>query len=270
MQPSTNRGPQRWLHHTRMTDPGPQDVMLGGLPVGIGELCRIVQGNLLHLEWIGAYGLSEQEFAAPSRETLPLSDRLQQFAGAGVASLLHRRPPQVRSPGTCRDFALMLCGLLRHEGIPARVRCGFAAYFHAGRWEDHWICECWSPAEQRWRRIDPQLDDVLSARLGIDFDPVDLPDRKFLSAGEAWLGCRSGQDDATVFGHGTARGMWFIRVNVMRDHLVLNGSEVSGWDSWRDATAGHQALSEDDLRGADAIAADPAQAPKAISPPWIG
>ena len=96
--------------------------------------------------------------------------------------------------------------------------------------------------ERRWRQVDAQLDGVLTKRLGIAFDPTDLPPDMFLSADEAWLRCRAGQDDADVFGHGTTCGMWFIRVNVMRDHLVLNGSEVSAWDSWRNASAGHQLL----------------------------
>ena len=161
----------------------------------------------------------------------------------------------------------MLCGLLRHQGVPARVRCGFAGYFSKGHWEDHWICECWSPTEHRWRRIDAQLDSVLVQRLGIDFDPGDLPQGRFMSAGEAWVRCRAGRDEATTFGHGTACGMWFIRVNVMRDHLVLNGSEVSPWDSWRNAGAEH--LSEDELRATDGLAENPVQAIKTISPPWM-
>ncbi len=154
----------------------------------------------------------------------------------------------------------MLCGLLRHRGVPARVRCGFAAYFRAGPWEDHWICEYWLQGERRWRQVDAQLDDVLTKHLGIGFDPTDLPADMFLSAGDAWLRCRSGQADAAGFGHGTARGMWFIRVNVIRDHLVLNGSEVSAWDSWRNASAGHQLLAEDEQRATDAIATQPTQA----------
>jgi hypothetical protein len=194
---------------------------------------------------------------------------LRQLALADPRPLTVQRPPGARAAGTCRDFALMLCGLLRHQGIPARVRCGFAAYFSKGPWEDHWICESRLPGERRWRRIDPQLDGVLAKHLAIAFDPTDLPQNMFMSAGEAWLSCRAGRQDANTFAHGSTCGLWFIRVNVMRDHLVLNGSEVSSWDTWRSAAARHQTLSEDDLRIADAIAADPAQAAKAISPPWM-
>jgi hypothetical protein len=260
---------QRWLRQTPMTDPGREAVMLDRLPQDIGALCRMVQGVLIHLEWTAAYGLSPSDLARPSRETLPLSDRLRQLAHAVPQPLTVQRLPKARSPGTCRDYALMLCGLLRHQGVPARVRCGFAAYFREACWEDHWICEYWREAERRWCAVDAQLDGVLTKHLGIAFDPTDLPCDMFISAGEAWRRCRGGQDDANNFGHGTARGMWFIRVNVIRDHLVLNGSEVSTWDSWRAAAAEHQLLSEDEQQVADAIAADPARATRTIAPPWI-
>jgi hypothetical protein len=260
---------EHWVRQTRMTDPDQQTPMLGALPRDIGALCGVVQGALIHLEWTAAYGLSAGDLVRPSRETLSLSDRLRQLGLSGPEPLAIQRPPAARLPGTCRDFALMLCGLLRHQGVPARVRCGFAAYFSKGPWEDHWICEGLLPGERHWRRIDPQLDAVLAKHLGIAFDPTDLPQDMFMSAGEAWLRCRAGEYDASTFGHGTSCGLWFIHVNVMRDHLVLNGSEVSSWDTWRNATAAHLALSEDDLRIADAIAADPTQAIRAITPPWF-
>jgi hypothetical protein len=269
MQQALPEEPRRWLPQTPMSDPAQQAFLLEDLPADIGDLCRIVQGLLIHLEWTDAYGLSATDLARPSRETLSLSDRLRGLTHAGSQPIAVRRPPKARSPGTCRDFALMLCGLLRHQGVPARVRCGFAAYFREAQWEDHWICEYWLEGARRWRRVDPQLDGVLTKHLGIDFDPTDLPPDMFLSAGDAWLRCRSGQLDAASFGHGTARGMWFIRVNVMRDHLVLNGSEVSAWDSWRNASAEHEKLAEDERQAVDAIATQPAQAARTIAPPWM-
>src|SRR5204862_5780234 len=107
-----------------------------------------------------------------------------------------------------------------------------------------------------WRRIDAQLDEILIKRLGIGFDPADLPAGTFLSAVEAWRRCRAGSGDASLFGHGPTCGLWFMRVNVMRDHLVLNGAEVSVWDTWRDATGVHRLLDDDEMHVGDAIAAD--------------
>ncbi len=127
----------------------------------------------------------------------------------------------------------MLCGMLRQQAVPARVRCGFAAYFRR-EWEDHWICEYWR--DGRWRRADAQLDRIIAPSLGIDFDLTDLPEDMFITAGEAWRRCRSGEADPMKFGHGEqAVGLWFVRVNVVRDHHSVNGRETSDWDTWRQA-----------------------------------
>jgi hypothetical protein len=38
------------------------------------------------------------------------------------------------------------------------------AYFGGG-WDDHWVCEYWDRQAQRWHLSDPQIDQVLKARL---------------------------------------------------------------------------------------------------------
>lgn len=258
----------RWFGQTPMSDPGAASTMLDGLPTSVGELCRVVQGALIHLEWVSAYGLSVGDLPRASRQTLSLSERLRVLADADPRPLVVSRAPKGRSPGTCRDYALMLCGLLRHRGLQARVRCGFAAYFRTP-WEDHWICEYRLAGEPGWRRADAQLDEVLVKQLGIDFDPADLPPQTFLTAGDAWRRCRAGEGDPATFGHGTTCGLWFMRVNVMRDHLVLNDVETSAWDSWRDASPKHHVLSDDELKAADDIAVDPTQVIRSIAPSWI-
>ena len=265
---TTAGDPQRWLPQTQMTDPGREVSMLEGLPDDIGGLMRAVQGTLLHLEWLETYGLTARDFPNMSRDTLSLADRLRVLKGAEGLRLNCPRAPAARSPGTCRDYSLMLCGLLRHRRIPARVRCGFAAYFREGGWEDHWICETWF--DGRWRQIDAQLDEVLVKRLGITFDPTDIPSGMFMPAPEAWLRWRGGNDEANLFGHGEeARGPWFMRVNVMRDHLVLNGAETSKWDTWRNARDVDRRLSDSELQAADMVAADPTQPVRSLAPPWI-
>jgi transglutaminase-like putative cysteine protease len=41
----------------------------------------------------------------------------------------------------CRDYALLLCSLLRATGTPARVRGGYGTYFVAGLQDDHWVTD---------------------------------------------------------------------------------------------------------------------------------
>ncbi len=44
-----------------------------------------------------------------------------------------------------------------------------------GKYEDHWVCEYWNPDEERFVRVDAQIDDVQQGALEIDFDRLDLP-----------------------------------------------------------------------------------------------
>src|SRR5260370_32554017 len=107
--------------------------------------CRFVQGIVLHSDWASAYGLMDTGL---SRETLPVAERMR---------LAKRMLPAEKPPGTCRDFALMLCSILRQHAVPARVRCGFATYFTTNPFEDHWVCEYWSEAKGGWALADAQL-----------------------------------------------------------------------------------------------------------------
>jgi transglutaminase-like putative cysteine protease len=249
---------ERWISHSAMSDTGGHDAAVAAMPVGIGALNAAVQGIIIHTEWLGAYGVDESDFASVSRDTLPVADRLALVLKGDASPLTVGRPPARRTVGTCRDFALVLCGLLRSKGISARLRCGFANYFHDG-WEDHWVCEYWDRDTRRWHLSDAQLDDVLKARLGITFDPTDVPRDSFLTAGQAWIACRAGQRDPDAFGHGETKGLWFVKVNVVRDHYAVNNRETSGWDRWRDVPKARRMVSEGDCAVLDAIAARPEQ-----------
>ncbi|WP_342616287.1 transglutaminase domain-containing protein [Rhodoferax sp. GW822-FHT02A01] len=252
-----------------MTDPKEIEALIAQLPDGIQPLCAVVQGLLIHGELLAVYGVVEAP-AVFSRDTMPLAARLQQIQEMDPRRLDIPRGPRERSIGTCRDFALMMCGFLRVKGIAARVRCGFVDYFFGVPWSDHWICEYWSVSEGRWVRIDPQIDErQRSFYAKIDFDACDIPLNRFMTAGEAWGSCRSGHIDPSVCGHGDATGLWFVRVNVYRDHLSVNHRETSPWDSWRQSRTRDQVMTEADFALTDHIAMNPEAEPASSAiPPW--
>ncbi|HTI80773.1 MAG TPA: transglutaminase domain-containing protein, partial [Acetobacteraceae bacterium] len=175
--------PSRWLAHTPMTEPGAFEPLIKRLPADVAYLSRIVQGLLVHSEWLAAYALDPRAWSSISRATLPISQRLAALLDDGRA-LDEARAPAARAVGTCRDFALMLCSFLRTLGRPARVRCGFASYFGDG-WADHWACQYQDSRSGTWLFADAQLDEVTRKACDITFNPSDLPPGKFLTAGEA-------------------------------------------------------------------------------------
>ena len=234
-----------YRRHGALTEPGRFAAALAA-PAGLAELCAFIQGVVIHSDWASAYGVT----ADLSRETLPVARRLAMAEQAGGRDL----PPARRTPGTCRDFALMTCSVLRERGVPARVRCGFATYFPSNPFEDHWVCEHWRDDENRWVRTDAQLDPLHRNHLRIVFDPTDLPTKTFLNAGEAWTAWRADEVADTAFGHGESRGAWFLRVNLMRDLFALRKQETSDWDSWRSIPEDSKALDQEALAEGDRIA----------------
>lgn len=133
---------------------------------------------------------------------------------------------------TCRDFALLAMSALRHRGVPARLRVGFAGYFTPGLWMDHWVCEYW--LEGHWRLLDAQLGRRAREGMGIGFDIADMPAGQFITGGEAWRAIRSGMLDAETCGLPAAdiAGEWWVAASVMRDAAALAGIEALPWDDW--------------------------------------
>lgn len=259
---------QCWAAQTPMSDPGRHAAVIAALPAAVGALSAIIQGVLVHADWARDYGLDPAVLDASARRTLPVAERLEDVLRRDKRPFQEARPAARRSTGTCRDFALLLTAFLRCKGMPARVCCGFAAYF-AGEWEDHWVCEYRDAATSTWRLADAQIDPMLRERNRIGFDAADMPRGVFLTAGEAWQACRRAGADPDAFGHGSVTGLWFAKVNVVRDHLVLNGRETSPWDRWREAPEAQRIVREQELALLDDLAARPARPLRAPAPDWL-
>jgi len=215
-----------------MTDPGAFDRLLSDVPRDVGAMIRAVQGALLHVFWAGRYGVELSQTRQEEVQLRSAEEMLGRLEALDPSPLSVRRPLERRLVGNCRHFAVLLCTLLRHHGVPARVRCGFGTYFRPLHYEDHWACEYWDVGHRRWVLADPQLDALQCGALRIPFDPLDVPRDRFVSGGQAWLLCRTGEAEPSRFGISEMRGMAFIRGNVIRDLLALNKVEVLPWDQW--------------------------------------
>lgn len=219
---------------------------LRDLPRGVPELCRVVQGLVLHVHQAFRYGVkvpADRGEEVQIRRADEMIDRILELDGADLAEA---RPPERRVVGNCRHFSTLLCALLRHQGVPARARCGFAAYFEPGRYVDHWVAETWDPSHGRFVLCDAQLDRVQREGIGIAFEPLDVPRDEFLVAGDAWERCRRGAADPQRFGIFDMWGRWFIAGNVVRDLASLAKRELLPWDVW-----GPMALDDASLQGSD-------------------
>jgi hypothetical protein len=226
---------QYYLGHGPMTAEGARSAELSALPTDLGQLCDAIQGVLIHSDITGwLYDVKLPEMRVNEKHIRPLAQALTQIRELKPQPLTLRREPKDRMAGVCWHFTELLCTTLRTQGIPARARVGFGAYFTPGKFEDHWVGEYWNAAEQRWILVDAQLDAVQRKAFKVNFDPRDVPRDRFIIAGDAWQRCRSGQADPTAFGLSAINlnGLWFIAGNVLRDLAALNRMELLPWDVW--------------------------------------
>lgn len=228
--------PGRSLYSARgiMTSPGRHAALFDGLPNDAADLVGVVQGLLVHEHLAHLYGLTLREEDRATVHIRRVEQMLEQIVARDARPLHVARPVGDRVLGNCRHFTVLLAAMLRAQGVPARARCGFGAYFVDGMFEDHWVCEYWHAEQHRWVLVDAQIDARQHGLFPIDFELTDVPRDRFLVAGQAWARCRAGTADAEKFGLSLINeaGYWWIAGNLMRDLAALNNVELLPWDTW--------------------------------------
>jgi hypothetical protein len=221
------------------SDPGEFASLYDALPSDPSALARIARGLAVHRWEDGLFQITHLEDRLHNdAETRYVDDILRIITERNAAPLTEAREFGDRFVGICRDFCLLFCSMLRHAGIPARLRSGFADYFSDDElWHDHVVVEYWDAA-RGWIFADPQLTDpVATEAFAKDFDPLDVPRDRFLVASKAWRMVRDGAADPKCFGvHlevDPLVGKWFIAaVDVRVDLADLNKTETLLWDVW--------------------------------------
>ena len=218
--------------HGQMSNPGIYVSAYEQLPKKIDELVKVVQAVTIHIFWAERYGFTVPPERMGELQLRSIEKRLARTLELDQHPLNEPRTPAKKLIGNCRDHSLLLVSMLRQQGIPARARCGFGAYFMPNHYEDHWVAEYWNSDENRWILVDAQLDTLQREALNISFDALDVPRDQFIVGGKAWQICRAGRADPDSFGIFDMHGMGFIRGNLVRDVAALNKTEMLPWDCW--------------------------------------
>jgi excinuclease ABC subunit A len=218
-----------YRQQSEITEPGEHSRYLDDLPHETAGLVQVVRHLL--------FSPYKKEYAAQLPSPLVnngfgirvIAEMLAYLVGKDGCSLTQPRQPEHGLFANCRNFATLLVTMLRHQGIPARLRIGFAGYLGGeNTWWDHRLAEYWSAAEERWVLVDAIWDGRSPInRLDIPCQP------SFYLAGEAWQLCRTGQLDPQQFADSpTDRGLPMIRYALLHDFDALNKMELLGCDAW--------------------------------------
>jgi hypothetical protein len=158
-----------------MSDPGRHAALFEGLPRDTGALAETVQGLLIHQHIAPAYGVTlsrDQQAQSHVRAVEKILDDIVTRDGRPLSAA---RATDERQVGVCRHFTLLHVAMLRTQGIPARARCGFGAYFEKGKYIDHWVTEYWNEGKKSWVLFDSQIDNRQRELFRIGFDTADVP-----------------------------------------------------------------------------------------------
>jgi hypothetical protein len=254
METTLNSTLTYYTQHGRMSDPGTYASLFENLPTSISELVKLVQGITIHVFWAERYGLKIPPERMDELQLRSVERRLARTIELDPRPFNEPRSIDKKLLGNCRDHSLLLTSLLRHQGVPARARCGFGAYFMPNHFEDHWVTEYWNQELSRWIFVDAQLDELQCNVMKIPFDTLDVPRDQFIVGGKAWQLCRSGEQDSDKFGIFDMHGLGFVRGNLVRDVASLNKMELLPWDCWG-VILNEQLDNPDDLGALDEIAA---------------
>lgn len=244
--------------HSMFTNPGQYRSLFDQLPSNIESLCEVVRGLYIHY-----MGGSMVDYQIPANRMGETDLRYTEAILAHIIKLdshelTYTRPPHKRFVGCCRDSALLLCAMLRHKSIPARVRVGFANYFRFNGenfYTGHVVTEYWNSKAQTWKLVDPEQSAAHIAHNRITFDVHDLPRNRFLVGGKAWQLCRHGEAAPENFGvvpGDFMSGWWFLRNRVFHELAYHNKVELLLWDTWNWMEPYFEP-SEDDLRHIDNV-----------------
>ncbi|MGC1374849.1 MAG: transglutaminase domain-containing protein [Anaerolineales bacterium] len=237
-----------------MSDPKAYARLLENLPTSVADLVKIVQGVTIHVFWAERYSYKVPPERMGELQLRSVERRLARTLELDPRPFNEPRPIEKKLLGNCRDHSLLLASLLRCQGVPARARCGFGAYFMPDHFEDHWVTEYWNGEQARWVLVDAQLDALQREAMQIAFDPLDTPRDQFIVGGKAWQMCRSGGHDPDKFGIFDMHGLGFVCGNLVRDVASLNKMELLPWDCWG-VMLKEQLDDPDDLAMLDEVAA---------------
>ena len=241
-----------YASHGPISDPGPFSALLDALPQGIPDLVGTLLGLVLHPVAAARKGVALPDDRRAELDLRYVPRMLARLTELDARPLPECRPPERRLVGNCRDSAVLLCAVLRHQRRPARCRAGFATYLEPGYFTDHWVCEVWREDERRWAAVDPGF----APGAGFDFDTLDVPPDRFLSAGAAWRAHRAGRLDARRCGlvGNPESGPGWIASQAVRDLAALNKVELLCWDGWGLARTAFDHLAPEDLALLDRVA----------------
>lgn len=214
----------RYREFSAYTDPGEYAHLYDGLPESHRALCDIVEAQLVHPVEIRSNEIEVPE-GREYEDTVYVN--VAEMLGALVKhnpdGFIRNRRFEDKLYVACVHHAMLYASIMKHRGVPARLRAGFAPYIGEslgidGLHTGHAVTEVWDESKKQWILIDP------------DLKMVDFERKRFESPANVWLAYRSGRVEIdetyrSYRGHGYFALMHMLCLDL---RFILN-NEISYW-----------------------------------------
>lgn len=220
--------------HSNYSDPKNYGYLYCHFSADISETTKQIQNLFLHYADVNLFLATIDRICYSDLNLRYAHAIIQKIVSLDSRPLNLARTVDNRVMGVCRDTSLLLCSFLRSHHIPARLRSGFVNYFIPGLFLDGYAVEYFNETLNRWCLVDTRTMQahIDHYQLKIDFDLMDVPQSKFISAADAWRMCRFENADPSRFGSRQHRGLFTIRNRLIQDLSLLNKRESLIWDIW--------------------------------------
>jgi formylglycine-generating enzyme len=207
-----------YKRYSTFTDPGEYAYLYKNLPDSLPELCYLIKSQFIHpFAELPQYKEQIPKERWNEMEKYPtVKSILKGLVTYDPRGFVKDRKPEDRLVLGCRECAIILASVLKHRGIPARVRCGHATYLIPGFHTSHTVCEVWNEKEKRWMLADPST--------GL----IDFSREKFDFSNDAWLKMQKGEIDPNLYmAPPNATGLVSIVGKISPDLLSILGIEFT-------------------------------------------
>ena len=238
---------EKHLEFSKYTNPCEYEYLYERVPESLYELCTLIKKQLVHPFDLKKYsGEIPKNRIFEDRKIPTVSLMLSELLKRDESGLSLSRQPENRLVVACVHHSMLLASILRHKGIPVRIRTGYAKYIGDDILRvSHVVCEVWNLKDKEWILVDP------------DRERIDFPRHEFEFAYDTWelIKSRDLDEEKYVSRYGT--------VDQSTVHLLCHDlSYVIGEEEiyWSDppivdkSQSGISSLSEAEFQSLDKIA----------------
>ena len=179
-----------YIEYSAYTDPGEYAYLYKDLPESLPELCSLIKSQFIHpIGELQAYkDQIPKERWNEITEYPTVKSILKGLQSYDSRGFVKDRKPKDKLVLGCRSSAILLASILKHRGIPARVRYGHALYLIPGYFANHVICEVWNENDKRWILVDVQAN------------MIDFNREKMAFGYDSWLKLQMGGIQPELYG----------------------------------------------------------------------